>query len=150
MLWAVLMTGNSRKNEPHNTQAFSGRTPTPIDNWIPGRSIGRLIETLFVDSTFWYSCWSCHRLPCRSLSIYGRQFSICARCTGLVIGVTLLPLTVYLYSRADFLPLFGMALFFLDGGTQALGMRRSRNSWRLLTGIAFPGAVLTSFLGVLG
>lgn len=144
------MMRGPRKNDRHNIQVFSCRTPTPIDNWIPDSFIGRLIEMLFVDSTFWYSRWSCHRLPCRSLSIYGRQFSICARCTGLVIGITLLPLTVYLYGRADFLPLFGMALFFLDGGTQALGMRRSRNSWRLLTGIAFPGALISSFLSIFG
>jgi hypothetical protein len=49
---------------------------------------------VFVDSIFLHRWWSCHRLPERSFSVAGRQFHICARCTGVVVGLVASPFLI--------------------------------------------------------
>jgi len=75
----------------------------------------------------------CHQRSDRSYFFAGRQFPICARCLGLLMGV---PLT--LICRLG-LPGAIACLFplLLDGGTQALRFRESTNWLRLITGVAF-------------
>lgn len=75
----------------------------------------------------------CHQRPDRSYFFRGRQLPLCARCLGLLLGVTLVPL----YCRDLRLAATLIIVMLLDGYTQALHLRESRNWLRFLTGIGF-------------
>jgi uncharacterized membrane protein len=82
----------------------------------------------------------CHGFPHRCLTMFDVPMPICARCTGLYIGLIagLLTFTVMPWLRERILR---VALFIataplaIDGVTQAFGWRESTNSLRLATGI---------------
>ncbi len=48
----------------------------------------------------WMGAALCHRITERSFTIYGRQFPLCARCTGMYLGVFLVFMTLLLAGRA--------------------------------------------------
>jgi uncharacterized membrane protein len=79
---------------------------------------------------------ACHRMPERSFAWRGRQFPVCARCTGILLGWACYPF--FLFGLAA-LPLWAAvtlnAPVLLDGGTQAMGWRTSTNPLRLATGL---------------
>jgi uncharacterized membrane protein len=75
----------------------------------------------------------CHQRPERSFFLKRRQVPICARCLGVMIGATLIPL----YSRDLHLAIALIATMLFDGGTQLLRLRESTNSLRFITGIGF-------------
>ena len=78
----------------------------------------------------------CHRLPHRSFRFRGRQFPVCARCTGILLGYLVYPAFVFGVWPAT---LAGGLLLnlpaMLDGTTQMLGWRESTNALRLVTGV---------------
>ena len=111
--------------------------PTPIDTFTPFW-LRDATERFFVDNVFWHSNWHCHRLPDRSFSLNNRQFHICARCTGLVIGMTLVPLAVIIPKTFTIAAITEMALFIIDGASQAFRLRTSNNSIRFFTGLLLP------------
>ena len=75
----------------------------------------------------------CHQLPERSFSLKNRQVPLCARCLGLLIGTLLFPCYVRDLRIASLL----IAAMMIDGVTQALCLRLSKNWLRFLTGIGF-------------
>jgi uncharacterized membrane protein len=89
---------------------------------------------VFVDSIFLHRWWSCHRLPERSFSVAGRQFHICARCTGVVVGLVASPFLIPLHqiSGPAFFPLAGILC--ADALTQLCGFRKLTNVLRFSTG----------------
>ncbi|MEK7256227.1 MAG: DUF2085 domain-containing protein [Bacteroidota bacterium] len=78
----------------------------------------------------------CHRRPDRSFFYKGKQFPLCARCTGTVLGFLTLPLFGFQAVKLTLLQV-GLLLLpaWIDGMTQALGWRESNNWLRLLTGL---------------
>jgi uncharacterized membrane protein len=90
----------------------------------------------------WVSLF-CHHDPARSFSYKGRQFPLCARCTGLYPAVLVGVLLGAMASSAwdlDYFKALGLVIVFcipavLDGGTQYLGMRKSTNPLRFATGV---------------
>jgi uncharacterized membrane protein len=75
----------------------------------------------------------CHQRCDRSYFFAGRQFPICARCLGLLIGLPLL-----LVCRINFAAAIACLFpLLLDGGTQVLRLRESVNWLRLFTGVVF-------------
>lgn len=94
---------------------------------------------------FWKYLWFCHRLPERSFVLHGKQFPVCARCTGIWVGyVAALPLLLW-----NLLPWYlalGLALpAIIDGTTQLLHWRTSNNLLRFSTGILLGIAELVLF-----
>jgi len=83
----------------------------------------------------------CHQRSDRSYFIRGRQIPVCARCFGALTGLLLVPAF-----RLDTLAASALLLpMLLDGGTQALGLRGSKNWLRFGTGLCFAvgsGALL--------
>ncbi|WP_347529071.1 DUF2085 domain-containing protein [Mucilaginibacter sp. CAU 1740] len=79
---------------------------------------------------------SCHKMPERSFFWKGRQFPVCARCTGLYIGYSFFPLfnfeLIYLNS---FIALLLVLPTVADGCLQAWYQLPSTNPRRLVTGI---------------
>ncbi|NJN54100.1 MAG: DUF2085 domain-containing protein [Anaerolineae bacterium] len=60
----------------------------------------------------WMGAALCHRITERSFMVYGRQFPLCARCTGMYLGVFLVFVTMILAGRARWteLPRFPILL----------------------------------------
>lgn len=79
---------------------------------------------------------SCHRLAERSFFYKGRQFPVCARCTGLVIGYLVYPFMLFRLIEISLLMnvIFQLPML-IDGGTQAWSLRESNNTLRFLTGV---------------
>ncbi|PKP54305.1 MAG: hypothetical protein CVT90_01980 [Candidatus Altiarchaeales archaeon HGW-Altiarchaeales-3] len=91
----------------------------------------------------------CHQKPERSFFIYGHQLGVCARCTGIYIGMLILTLLYPLvrninnnstpskyYLIASLIPIG------LDGVTQLIGLRESTNEVRFITGFIFGGILI--------
>jgi len=79
---------------------------------------------------------SCHRRKDRSFGYRGRQFPVCARCTGIIMGYLAYPLMllgVFAVGVAICLAMQLPAL--LDGYTQYRGWRESNNLLRVITGV---------------
>jgi uncharacterized membrane protein len=108
---------------------------------------------VFVDGVWLHRYWGCHRMPERCFFVQGRQFHVCARCTGLLIGLPLslilLPI-LFLPIRAElpFVFLSFAAALVIDGLSQYYRMRTSTNSLRFITGIGTTATFLPTLLAV--
>ncbi len=92
----------------------------------------------------------CHRMPERSFFWKGKQFPVCARCTGIYIGY----LSVFVF--AFFLVYINIWVSVLliiptitDGMTQAFCNRESNNLLRAVTGF-FAGIGIMSVVAMIG
>lgn len=105
------------------------------------RLFAKVISSVFIDSTFWHRYWHCHQIPSRSFKLNGRQFHICARCTGLATGILFAPLGLLLgFGDSRIYAIIPIALI-ADGATQAIGLRKSTNLIRFLTGLGTPASL---------
>lgn len=88
----------------------------------------------------------CHQDPARCFYFNGKPMKLCARCTGLyiglVIGIVIITTIIFLVpgleltSTQILLILFvGVGPFAVDGVTQYWGLRVSTNVIRLITGL---------------
>ena len=80
-------------------------------------------------------------LPDRSFFFRGKQFPLCARCTGELIGILLAPAAFWMFGLPDGkICLWLLLPLVLDGGIQRLTRYESGNIRRLLTGccLAMP------------
>ncbi|MCM3765814.1 DUF2085 domain-containing protein [Neobacillus niacini] len=97
----------------------------------------------------------CHQLEDRSLMIDGKPLSVCARCTGIYIGIfsTLVYLQLFKRKVNITIPSIKMSFFLLllmvpliiDGIGSYINLFESNNLRRLITGMCF-GFVLPYFL----
>ncbi len=93
---------------------------------------------------------ACHRLPERSFFFRGRQFPVCARCTGVLLGYLSMPLfTFNIIQIVWWLALVCNLPAYIDGASQAVGLRESTNSLRFFTGLlsGFGQMALISIIG---
>ncbi|RZJ72978.1 DUF2085 domain-containing protein [Flavobacterium sp.] len=93
---------------------------------------------------------ACHQKPERSFFWKGKQFPVCARCTGIHLGYLAMPLFLFKVVSLSW-PL--TVLFILptaiDGLTQAYFTRESTNFIRFTTGL-LAGVGLMSFSSKIG
>lgn len=87
----------------------------------------------------------CHGIPHRCLTIFGAHMPICARCVaiyaGFIAGIALFPIAKRIEERAMRIVLAVAATpIFLDGITQAMGLRESTNPLRMATGLMVGAA----------
>lgn len=77
----------------------------------------------------------CHRLPERSFFIKGKQFPVCARCTGAFIGY-LIGFIIYPILKAPiWINLLFCVIMFVDWFIQYKNWRQSNNIRRVITGL---------------
>jgi len=95
---------------------------------------------------------SCHQRPERSFFVRRRQFHVCARCTGLLAGLTLAPFALTMHAAVLFLFPTALAILIADGLSQRFRLRDSSNLLRLSTGITTSatglGALLYLFMRI--
>jgi uncharacterized membrane protein len=78
----------------------------------------------------------CHRKPERSFFWKGKQFPVCARCTGIHIGYITFPLFMFnVFTLNIWWSIALMLPTYIDGLTQAFFKRESNNILRVTTGI---------------
>ena len=79
----------------------------------------------------------CHRRPDRSFFWRGKQFPLCARCTGLYGGggIGLLVFVTRPIKISKFVGALLLGPMYIDGITQLNDLRESTNILRLLTGL---------------
>lgn len=77
----------------------------------------------------------CHQLADRSFFYKGKQFPVCARCTGVFLGHFS---AIILFVLKKQIPLkkccFFMGIMGIDWGMQETGIKKSTNIRRLITG----------------
>lgn len=92
--------------------------------------------------------YMCHCRKDRSFQINGHYFPVCARCTGVYVGVAFI-LIIMIVLYPTYLSFFyGILLIlpiFIDGSTQLIGLRSSNNTLRVITGF-FGGIGLVILL----
>jgi uncharacterized membrane protein len=100
----------------------------------------RLLQALFV----------CHRLPERSFFYRGKQFPICARCTGILLGYLIGILYAVIYGRiAFYISILLLIPLTIDGSVQLAGKWKSTNRRRLLTGILAGVGTIFLLFGIM-
>lgn len=78
----------------------------------------------------------CHQLPERSFFYKGRQFPVCARCTGVTIGqFTVLLLNLFGLRFKTKTYVLALLIMGFDWFVQYIGFLTSTNRRRLITGI---------------
>lgn len=77
----------------------------------------------------------CHQSPERSFFYRGKQFPVCARCTGVMIGQIITYLTFFCIPPSIRICIIGCAVMFIDWFVQFVGIKKSTNIRRLITGI---------------
>ncbi|MFT4105304.1 MAG: DUF2085 domain-containing protein [Lacrimispora sp.] len=81
--------------------------------------------------------FGCHCRADRSFFFHGKQFPICARCTGELAGMVIVTITYAIY-RLPILYAIGFLIpMAFDGGLQLLTAYESTNFKRFFTGILF-------------
>lgn len=92
----------------------------------------------------------CHRMPERSFFWRGRQFPVCARCTGIHIGYLAYPLFLFeIFSLNIWVTLALMLPTYLDGLVQAFLKLESNNLRRVVTGV-LAGIGVVSLISIIG
>lgn len=80
---------------------------------------------------------ACHRKPERSFFYKGKQFPVCARCTGISAGYIIIPFVTFnIFSIGIFWCVILLLPTYIDGFLQAfIEKYESTNSRRLITGL---------------
>ena len=112
--------------------------------------IDKLLTHIFIDSVSLHRFWHCHRLSERSFFVHGRQFHVCARCTGLLTGLILWPTLIPIRTMLPIVFLMSTAVFVIDSVTQFVGWRSSNNRLRFITGCAMGLTAAPAFLAIGG
>lgn len=92
----------------------------------------------------------CHRKPERSFFWKGKQFPVCARCTGIHIGYIAFPLFMFnVFTLNIWWTIALMLPTYIDGLTQAFFKRESNNFLRVATGLmaGIGGVSLVAIIG---
>lgn len=77
----------------------------------------------------------CHQMPERSFFIKGKQFPVCARCTGVLVGNITAYILFFLCVPPLELCVIGCTVMFVDWYVQYIKICKSTNIRRLITGI---------------
>lgn len=91
----------------------------------------------------------CHQRTDRSFFLHGRQFPLCARCTGAAIGQLTGILVFPFYHMPVNLCVILCGMMLIDWLLQRLGILESTNLRRLLTGIGCGCALVQVYVQLL-
>ena len=81
--------------------------------------------------------FGCHCIPERSFFIKGKQFPICSRCTGILVGIFLAICTFFFVQIPIYYLIIMTIPMIIDGSVQAKTKYESNNKLRFFTGLLF-------------
>ena len=87
----------------------------------------------------------CHQMPERSFIIKNKQFPVCARCTGVLIGNITAYIMFFIYVIPMRFCIIGCLVTLVDWLIQKFGIRESTNKRRLITGVIGGYALATIY-----
>lgn len=91
----------------------------------------------------------CHQKPERSFFFKGKQFPICARCTGILAGYFLGIFIAYITHCRNYLWFLLLIVpMTIDGGMQLIFKIESNNLRRLITGILGGIGIIYIFISI--
>lgn len=91
----------------------------------------------------------CHQMPERSFFYKGKQFPVCARCTGVIIGQSI-ALLIGIFKDISFKEsLLCLAVMGSDWGLQESLIKESTNFRRLITGFLGGFGFYSILVGIL-
>lgn len=100
-------------------------------------------------SKFLVIAFMCHQKPERSFHFRGRQFPLCARCTGILIGYFVGIAVAYITRKSNCLWLsLCVVPMIIDGGIQLICKAESNNFRRLITGILGRVGIIYLFVSL--
>lgn len=91
----------------------------------------------------------CHQMPERSFFIKGRQFPVCARCTGVFFGWFVSVATAWLYRPGLLVMAAFLAVMFLDWLLQRIDVLESGNIRRFVTGALAGYAIMSAYVQII-
>ena len=101
-----------------------------------------IVMYIMYDKQYLALFFGCHQKKERSFSKSGITFILCARCTGILVGM-FLSIGVFLFEISFIIHLLLMVPLLLDGIVQRFTKYQSNNLTRLLTGMLFaPGFLM--------
>ena len=101
-----------------------------------------LLNTIYPKFLVWGSR-ACHQIDERSFHFGIRKFPICARCTGIYVGLFIGMITTWFFVLPTLISLFLMLLMVVDGYTQLKTRYESTNAKRFITGLLFGLATVS-------
>ncbi len=102
-----------------------------------------IIISLFIDNKYLRLLFNCHQISSRSFFWKGRQFHICARCTGIFVGVLFSPSMLIFWKYSIYIFPLSFIVLSIDGVTQLFKLRESNNLLRFITGFFFGYSFLS-------
>lgn len=92
----------------------------------------------------------CHQKPERSFFIHGYQMPVCARCTGVFLGYAAALCCAFTGRlKVTWLSVSGLLAMLCDWSVQALKIKESTNTRRLITGISGGFGIMLIWLCLL-
>lgn len=91
----------------------------------------------------------CHQIPERSFSIKGKQFPVCARCTGAFIGYFVGGILFLFFAIPLYIDILLCALMFVDWLIQRIGICESDNIRRVVTGFLCGLGLMQMYLRII-
>lgn len=105
-----------------------------------------VLDTLFRKS-YLPMVFGCHQKACRTFRIFHQPFSLCSRCTGILVGTWMSPL-LFTLSISPLWFLAGICPLLIDGLVQQYTSYESTNRRRFFTGFLFAPGLMTIMGGV--
>lgn len=82
--------------------------------------------------------FGCHQMQERSFFISGYQLPLCARCTGIFIGIIFtIPILIIGFNVPIYIPIIFLFPMIIDGMIQYFNILKSTNFRRFITGLLF-------------
>lgn len=107
-------------------------------------------DLVWIKSMEWCAkYWGCHQMPERSFFIFGYQFPVCARCTGIIFGEIFALIGAIFFLPRFCLCIILMVPMLIDGIIQYKTKYLSNNIKRVCTGFLFGYGFISAFLSVI-
>lgn len=90
--------------------------------------------------------FGCHCKDERSFHLAGSRFPICARCTGELVGISIVAFTYVIYQPPILWAAILMVPMMIDGGVQLVTRYESNNLKRFISGCLFGYGLSVLFI----
>lgn len=103
------------------------------------------MTSIWIKLMQWGHYYGCHQMPERSFFLFGYQFPLCARCTGMLVG-EIIAYVLLLFKKifSPIVSLICLGIMGIDWFIQFIEILSSTNLRRFITGIL--GGIGTVFL----